>query len=163
MFVCPEGHMAVRRAKQGAKRSDENQRYAYYFDIEKCKVCNLRQGCYKEGAKSKSYSVSINSKEHEAQIEFQNLDYFKDKSKHRYKIEAKNGELKNTHSFDRAISYGSNNMQMQTALTIFAVNLKRILKPPYASNLLSLDKPNKAQFKPIPDSICKYKQLSTKK
>jgi len=128
MFVCPAGHMAVRRAKQGAKKSDENQRYAYYFDIEKCKVCKLKKGCHKEGAKSKSYSVSINSKEHEEQIEFQNSDYFKDKSKHRYKIEAKNGELKNTHGFDRAISYGLDNMQMQTALTLFAVNLKRILK-----------------------------------
>jgi len=65
MFVCPAGHMAVRRAKQGAKKSDENQRYAYYFDIEKRKVCKLKKGCHKEGAKSKSYSVSINSKEHE--------------------------------------------------------------------------------------------------
>jgi len=128
MFVCPAGHMAVRRAKQGAKNVGTNQTLTYYFDIEKCKICKLKQGCYKEGAKSKSYSVSINSKEHEEQIEFQNSDYFKDKSKHRYKIEAKNGELKNTHGFDRAISYGLDSMQMQTALTIFAVNLKRILK-----------------------------------
>ncbi len=128
MFVCPAGHMAVRKAKQGAKNTGTNQVHTYYFDIEKCKVCKLKQGCYKEGAKSKSYSVSINCKEHKEQIEFQNSDYFKDKSKHRYKIEAKNGELKNTHGFDRAISYGLDNMQMQTALTIFAVNLKRILK-----------------------------------
>jgi hypothetical protein len=128
MFVCPAGHMAVRKAKQGAKNTGTNQVHTYYFDIEKCKVCKLKQGCYKEGAKSKSYSVSINSKEHKEQIEFQNSDYFKDKSKHRYKIEAKNGELKNSHGFDRAISYGLGNMQMQTALTIFAVNLKRILK-----------------------------------
>lgn len=128
MFICPAGHMAVRKAKQGAKNVGTNQTLTYYFDIEKCKVCKLKQGCYKEGAKSKSYSVSINSKEHEEQIEFQNSDYFKDKSKHRYKIEAKNGELKNTHGFDRAISYGLDSMQMQAALTIFAVNLKRILK-----------------------------------
>jgi len=128
MFVCPAGHMAVRKAKQGAKNTNENQRYAYYFDIEKCKICSLRQGCYKEGAKSKSYSVSINSKEHEDQIEFQKTDYFKEKSKHRYKIEAKNAELKNSHGFNRAISYGLGSMQMQGALTIFAVNLKRILK-----------------------------------
>lgn len=128
MFVCPAGHMAVRKAKQGAKNTGTNQVHTYYFDIEKCKVCKLKQGCYKEGAKSKSYSVSINCKEHKEQIEFQNSDYFKDKSKHRYKIEAKNGELKNSHGFDRAISYGLDNMQMQTALTIFAVNLKRILK-----------------------------------
>jgi transposase len=128
MFVCPAGHMAVRKAKQGAKNTGTNQVHTYYFDIEKCKVCKLKHGCYKEGAKSKSYSVSINCKEHKEQIEFQNSNYFKDKSKHRYKIEAKNGELKNSHGFDRAISYGLDNMQMQTALTIFAVNLKRILK-----------------------------------
>jgi len=126
MFVCPAGHMAIRKAKQGAK--NKNQVIAYYFDVKKCKVCAQRDGCYKEGAKSKSYSVTINSKEHEEQIEFQKSDYFKDKSKHRYKIEAKNGELKNAHGFDRAISYGLDCMQMQTALTIFAVNLKRILK-----------------------------------
>ena len=128
MFVCPAGHMAVRKARQGAKNKNTNQVIAYYFNVEKCKVCAQRDGCYKEGAQSKSYSVTINSKEHEEQIEFQNSDYFKEKSQHRYKIEAKNGELKNTHGFDRAISYGLDSMQMQTALTIFAVNLKRILK-----------------------------------
>ncbi|WP_432416498.1 transposase [Flavivirga aquatica] len=64
---------------------------------------------------------------HKEQIEFETSDYFKEKSKHRYKIEAKNGELKNAHSYGRAISYGIENMQMQSALTIFTVNLKRIL------------------------------------
>lgn len=128
MFVCPAGHMAVRKAKQGAKNKSVNQVTTYYFDVEKCKICSQRDGCYKNGAKSKSYSVSINCKEHEEQIEFQETDYFRDKSKHRYKIEAKNGELKNNHGFDRAESYGLHSMQMQSALTIFAVNLKRILK-----------------------------------
>jgi transposase len=59
------------------------------------------------------------------------FDYNKDadrKAKHRYKIEAKNSELKNVHGYDRAISYGITNMQMQGALAIFTVNLKRILK-----------------------------------
>jgi hypothetical protein len=128
MFVCPAGHLAIRKAKQGAKNKNKNQVTAYYFDVEKCKVCIQRDGCYKEGAKSKSYSVTINCKEHEQQIEFQNSDFFKEKAKHRYKIEAKNGELKNSHGFDRATSYGLDCMQMQGALTIFAVNLKRILK-----------------------------------
>lgn len=128
MFVCPAGHMAIRKAKQGAKNIDENQRLTYYFDVEKCKVCALKEGCYKEGAKSKSYSVSINCKEHKEQQEFQESNHFKEKAKHRYKIEAKNAELKNSHGFDRASSYGLDAMQMQGALTIFAVNLKRILK-----------------------------------
>lgn len=128
MFVCPVGYMAVRKAIQGKKNVGENQVITYYFDIEKCKNCPLKQGCYKEGAKSKTYSISIKSEIHQEQIEFEKSEYFKEKSKHRYKIEAKNGELKNVHGYGRAISYGIENMQMQGALTIFAVNLKRILK-----------------------------------
>ena len=128
MFVCPAGHMAIRCAKQGKKNIGTNQAYCYFFDIEKCKTCSFKQGCYKEGAKSKTYSIKINSSEHSDQIVFQNTDFFKDKAKHRYKIEAKNGELKNTHGFGRAISYGLSSMEMQAAMAIFAVNLKRILK-----------------------------------
>ncbi len=128
MFVCPAGHLAIRKAKQGTKNVSKNQTYSYYFDIVRCKICPLKDGCYRDGAKSKSYSVSINSKTHQDQIDFQKSDFFKEKSKHRYKIEAKNGELKNSHGYDRAISYGLDSMQMQGALTIFAVNLKRIIK-----------------------------------
>lgn len=128
MFVCPAGHIAIRKARQGKKNVGSNQVDTYYFDVEKCKTCPLRNGCYKEGAKSKTYSVSIKSDLHKEQIVFQETEYFKDKAKHRYKIEAKNGELKNVHGYGRAISYGINNMQMQSAITIFAVNLKRIIK-----------------------------------
>jgi len=59
---------------------------------------------------------------------FQETEYYKEKTKHRYKIEAKNSELKNVYGYDRAIAYGINNMQVQGALAIFTVNLKRILK-----------------------------------
>lgn len=128
MFVCPAGHLAIRKAKQGKKNVAENQVITYYFNVEKCKNCPLKEGCYKEGAKTKSYSISLKSNLHKEQMEFETSDYFKEKSKHRYKIEAKNGELKNVHGYARAIAYGIENMQMQSALTIFAVNLKRILK-----------------------------------
>lgn len=128
MFVCPAGHMAIRCAKQGKKDTQRNQVYCYYFDVGICKTCSSRQGCYKEGAKSKTYSVKIDSSEHAEQIAFQDTEYFNEKAKHRYKVEAKNGELKNTHGFSRAISYGLTNMEMQAAMVIFAVNLKRILK-----------------------------------
>jgi len=128
MFVCPAGHIAIRKARQGKKNVGSNQVDTYYFDVKKCKTCPLRNGCYKEGAKSKTYSVSIKSDLHKEQIVFQETEYFKDKAKHRYKIEAKNGELKNVHGYGRAISYGINNMQMQSAMAIFAVNLKRIIK-----------------------------------
>ena len=128
MFVCPAGHMATRKARGGTKDVGTNQVDTYYFDVEKCKNCPLKEGCYKDGAKTKTYSVSIKSELHQEQTAFQETDYFKDKAKHRYKIEAKNSELKNVHGYDRAISYGINNMQMQGALAIFAVNLKRIIK-----------------------------------
>ena len=128
MFVCPGGHMAIRKARQGKKGIGENQVDTYYFDIKKCKTCALKNGCYKPEAKTKTYSVSIKSDEHLEQMEFQQTDYFKEKAKHRYKIEAKNSELKNVHGYARATSYGIESMQMQGAMTIFTVNLKRILK-----------------------------------
>jgi len=127
-IVCPAGHMAIRKAKQGKKNVGKNQSHTYYFDVEKCKSCSLKEGCYKEWAKTKTYAVTIKSDLHQEQIAFQETEYYKEKAKHRYKIEAKNSELKNVHGYDRAISYGIANMQMQGAMTIFTVNLKRILK-----------------------------------
>jgi hypothetical protein len=127
-FICPAGHMAIRKAVQGKKNAERNQSHTYYFDVEKCKSCPLKEGCHKEGSKTKTYSVRIKSDLHKEQITFQETDYFKEKAKHRYKIEAKNSELKNVHGYDRAISYGITNMQMQGAIAIFTVNLKRILK-----------------------------------
>ena len=127
MFVCPAGHMAIRRAVQGKKDELTNQVIVYYFDVEKCKICSKREGCYKDGAKSKSYSVTIKSDEQKAQIEFKQSERFREKAKERYKIEAKNAELKQ-HGYDRAQSYGLSCMQMQGAMAIFAANIKRIIR-----------------------------------
>jgi len=127
-FVCPAGHLAIRKARGGNKNIGTNQVDTYYFDVEKCKSCSLKEGCYKDGAKTKTYSVSIKSELHQDQIAFQETEYYKEKAKHRYKIEAKNSELKNVHGYDKAISYGIANMQIQGAIAIFTVNLKRILK-----------------------------------
>ena len=128
MFVCPAGHLAIKKVRGGKKNVPGNQVDSYYFDVEKCKVCPLREGCYKEGAKTKSYSISIKSELHKDQMAFQETEYYRDKSKERYKIEAKNSELKNVHGYERADSYGIQNMEMQGAMAIFTVNLKRILK-----------------------------------
>ena len=128
MYVCKAGHIAVKKARQGKKGQARNQTYGYYFDIEKCKHCPNKEGCYKEGSKSKSYSVSIKSDEHSEQAKFQESDYFKEKSKERYKIEAKNSELKHRHGYDVSSSSGLIGMEIQGAMAIFAVNLKRILK-----------------------------------
>lgn len=128
MYICKEGHMAIRKARQGKKGVATNQVDTYYFDIEKCKRCTYKNGCYKEGSKSKTYSVTIKSNIHLDQMSFQESDYFKEKSKERYKIEAKNSELKHRHGYDVSSSSGLIGMEMQGALTIFTVNLKRILK-----------------------------------
>ena len=92
------------------------------------KACPLKENCYKPGAKTKTYSVTIKSDLHRQQMDFQETEHYKEKTKHRYKIEAKNSELKNVHGYGRATSYGIENMQMQGALAIFTVNLKRIIK-----------------------------------
>ena len=127
MFVCPAGHMAIRKARQGKKGQGQNQSLAFFFDVDKCRVCSRRNGCYKEGAKSKTYSVQIKSEEHQQQADFEKSEQFRTKAKVRYKIEAKNSELKNVFGYDRADSYGIDCRRMQGAMAIFAANIKRIL------------------------------------
>jgi len=130
MFVCPAGHMAISKTCRHNKQEErkENPRMVYYFDIKKCIRCPLREGCYKEGSKSKSYSVSITSdiqNEHKA---FQETERFKEMASLRYMIEAKNGELKNNYGYDRAYSDGIQAMRIQGAIAIFSTNLIRIIK-----------------------------------
>jgi len=128
MFICKAGHLAIRKGVQGKKNVGTNQVITYYFDINKCKLCPQKEGCYKNDAKSKTYSISIKSDLHKDQSEFQKSTYFKEKSKERYKIEAKNSELKNRHGYSVAVSNGIENMQLQGAVSMFVVNLKRIIK-----------------------------------
>ena len=129
MYICPAGHMAIRKAKQGKKNHLWNQTLTYYFDVEKCKTCALREGCYKAGAKFKTYSVTIKTDTQQEQLAFQETSEFKEIYRNeRYKIEAKNAELKNVLGYDRAESYGIEAMQMQGAITMFAANIKRIIK-----------------------------------
>ena len=128
MFVCPAGHMVIRKARQGKKGQGQNQSFVFFFDVDKCKVCSRRNGCYKEGARSKTYSVQIKSVEHQQQADFEKSEEFRTKAKVRYKIEAKNSELKNVFGYDRADSYGIDCMRMQGAMVIFTANIKRILR-----------------------------------
>ncbi|WP_165044890.1 IS1182 family transposase [Dysgonomonas sp. ZJ709] len=128
MYICPAGHMAIRKAKDSRAKEKLTPRQVYYFDVNKCKVCSLQEGCYKPGASFKTYKVTIKTDTQIAQLEFQQTKYFKQKYRERYKIEAKNAELKHVHGYSRAISYGLPAMRMQGAMTIFTANLKRILK-----------------------------------
>jgi len=128
-YVCKAGHMSVRTAIMGKKKREKTGSSAvktYFFDVEKCKVCPYREGCYKEGSRSKSYSVTLISKTHSEQQAYQETEEFKILAKERYKIEAKNSELKHGHGYAVASGRGLFGMQLQGAFTVFAVNMKRI-------------------------------------
>ena len=46
----------------------------------------------------------------------------------RYKIEAKNAELKNNYGYDKATACGKIVITIQGATTLFLANMKRIIK-----------------------------------
>jgi transposase len=75
--ICPAGEHSVRKAIQGSKQSGESRFLVFYFDIEKCKKCPLREGCYKPEAKSKTYSERILAEHYKEQIEFELSETFK--------------------------------------------------------------------------------------
>lgn len=128
MFICPEGHIAIRKRLEIRKdRPNYNPSMKYYFDVKKCRVCPLRDKCFK-GKKSKTYSVSIKTDAHKYQKEFENTEYFQKNIKTRYKIEAKNSEMKIKHGYRTTQSSGIEAMMLQGAITIFCVNMKRIQK-----------------------------------
>lgn len=131
MYVCKAGHMAIKKGKQGSKKDKKGkntQVECYYFDVEKCKHCPFKDGCYKEGSKSKTYSIKIKDDIHIAQMDYMKTEEFKELYSERYKIEAKNAELKNNYGYDKANSCGKLGITIQGATTLFLANMKRIIK-----------------------------------
>jgi hypothetical protein len=137
-YVCPAGELAKYKEYQKAKlkKTDANgkvtQRFRnakmrYDFDVRKCKVCPLREGCYK-GGKYKTYSVTILSDTHKEQIEFEKTSEFRQKMKKRRKIEPLYAHLKNDLGMKKNISYGIKSMTMQTAVAIYMSNIMKIMK-----------------------------------
>lgn len=125
MYVCKAGHMAIRKAKQGSKNSKTE---TYYFDVEKCKYCPHKKGCYTEGSKSKTYNVTIKQDMHIKHMEYMETDEFKKLYSERYKIEAKNSELKSNFGYNKANACGKNGITIQGATALFLINMKRIIK-----------------------------------
>ena len=39
MFVCPAGHITIKKARNGKKNGKWNQSWTYFFDAKKCKTC----------------------------------------------------------------------------------------------------------------------------
>lgn len=128
MFVCPEGHMAFRKVKSLMKNHARNEKVIFYFDVEKCKSCPLEGVCHKIGAKSKSYTITIKSDLHQEQLNFENTDEFREKSKIRYRIEQKNSELKNRYGLKKSMSNGLFGMTIQSVSTVFIANMKKIIR-----------------------------------
>ena len=130
MYVCKAGHMAIKKSKQGTKYGmhGDTRVECYYFDIEKCKHCPYKNGCYKEGAKYKTYNVKIKDDVHIKHMDYMETEEFKDLYSERYKIEAKNAELKSRFGYDTANACGKNGITIQGASALFLANIKRIIK-----------------------------------
>ena len=127
MLVCPAGHMAL-SAKRVTEKSG-NDRVRFTFSRKVCRSCALRDVCIGNTKKpQKVISFPIKTSQQLAQIEFMKTEEFQQWYKERYKIEAKNADLKNNYGYDKAFYYGVCGMKLQGAVALFACNLNRILR-----------------------------------
>ncbi|QGR00132.1 IS1182 family transposase [Paenibacillus psychroresistens] len=126
--LCPAGEHSIRKALQGSKTSGNSRSLVFYFNVEKCKTCPLREGCYKPESKSKTYSIRIIVEQFKDHMAFEKSESFNKRMKRRPIIEHKNAELKRHHGLAKAKYRGLFRMRMQTLLTIFVVNVKRMIK-----------------------------------
>ena len=129
MYVCKAGHMAIKKVHQkGNKHNNYTEVDNYFFDVGKCKHCPFRKGCYKKGSKTKSFNVTIKKDIHINHMDYMETIEFKELYKERYKIEAKNAELKNSYNYGNANACGKLGITIQGATTLFLTNIKRIIK-----------------------------------
>ena len=136
MYVCKAGHMAVKKTTTGKNDPNRPTRESYFFDVTKCRNCPLKEKCgFKDTQKSKTYNVTIEMSpihaEHQAKQETQE---YRDLAHERYKIEAKNDEIKNRHGYGHTTYTGLHGMTLQAAVSIFVVNVKRINTLLHAKN-----------------------------
>lgn len=128
MYVCTAGHMAIKRINNGGKKDKSKaKQITFFFDVNKCKRCPYKEGCYKEGSKTKTFTLRTPSLVHREQMEYEQTEEFKALYKERYKIEAKNSELKNSYGIKKTYTSGTFSMQLQSVIAIFTCNLKRII------------------------------------
>ncbi len=125
-FQCPEGHLATRCDVTDGKF--KNQHYRYSFSMKTCRKCPRYQTCCKPGMKTKTYTITIRGGSRQKQYEFEQTEYFGRRIKDRYKIEAKNAELKQSHGFAKCKYVGLRGMAIQAYFTAFVANVKRIVK-----------------------------------
>lgn len=130
MYVCPNGEMTIRKEVHNKKTSDSSTYETYYFNVNKCNNCPLKVKCgFKDGQRSKSYSVTLKLADlHKEHNDKQETQEYIELAHERYKIEAKNAELKNQHGYAHSSYSGLHGMTLQAGVSIFVVNLKRILR-----------------------------------
>lgn len=129
---CPAGNLARRKQyreecvkKDGVKR---NATMEYTFDKKKCENCSKKDKCKIGKQKRKTYMISIPSNLHKEQQEFEETEYFKKKMRYeRYKIEAKNGEIKQAHGLCKSRYMGLSRVRVQSYITCIVANMKRII------------------------------------
>lgn len=130
---CPAGHLAKRKQyrsecvkQDGIKR---NATMEYTFDEKKCENCTQKNKCPLKKQRNKTYMISMMSNIHREQADFEETEYFKNKARNeRYKIEAKNAEIKQAHGLKKAKYMGLSRVRIQAYITCCVANIKRIIK-----------------------------------
>lgn len=132
LLRCPAGHLAIDKTYRGEcfkERGIRNATMEYKFDENNCRECSNKDSCKLAKQKHKTYMISLRSDIHQEQYEFQETDYFKNKLRYeRYKIEAKNSEIKQTHGLCKSRYMGLSRMRIQSYITCMVANIKRTIK-----------------------------------
>lgn len=123
---CPAGELAMRAEKRVLESG--NTFFRYIFSKKKCKNCPLKNSCPAIHKSQNAYSVTVLNEQNKARLEFEQTEEFGRRLDVRFRIEEKNGELKQAHGLGRADSVGLAAMRLQTYFTAFVVNVKRIVK-----------------------------------
>lgn len=124
--VCPAGHLSYGPGR--CKDKSGNDRITFNFSKKACRVCALRKTCISGKGIYKKISFPIKTEQQKKQIQFMDTEEFKRWSRERYKIEAKNAELKHTYGYVEALYYGITGLKIQGAVALFTCNLSRIIR-----------------------------------
>lgn len=128
MVVCPNGHLSIKCTTRHYKNENNRRVDMYYFDIDKCRVCPLRDRCLtKSDSRSKSYSVSVNTQLQKEHIRKSQTGDFKEKYRQRTISERTNSVLKKSFGLKETYAKGLEMVTVQSAVAVLAYNLRLII------------------------------------
>ena len=122
MFFCKGGFMATE------KKITHGNKAKYTFDKNNCITCKYKPTWNPNAEKDKIIYKPLKGKVRQDLIDYQQSKEFKLKYKERYKIEAKNSELKHQHGLDVTRARNTHGITIQSAMAFYVVNIKRIYK-----------------------------------